>query len=42
MAKKKTSSATGRVSVSDLMKMVNKKAGQDVAHDLTVDSPTEV
>jgi len=42
MAKKKTSSATGRVSVADLMKMVNKKAGQDVAHDLTVDSPTEV
>ena len=42
MAKKKASTTTGRVSVADLMKMVNKKAGQDVAHDLTVDSPTEV
>jgi hypothetical protein len=40
--KKKTSSGAGRVSVTDLMKMVNKKAGQNVAHDLSVDSPTEV
>ena len=40
--KKKTSSGAGRVSVADLMKMVNKKAGQNVAHDLSVDSPTEV
>ena len=42
MAKKKASTPTGRVSVADLMKMVNKKAGQDVAHDLTGGSPTEV
>jgi len=40
--KKKTGSGTGRVSVSDLLNIVNKKAGQDVAHDLSVDSPTEV
>jgi len=32
----------GRVSMHDLMKLVNKKAGREVAHDLTGDNPTEV
>ena len=32
----------GRVSMQDLMKLVNKKAGRNVAHDLTGDNPTEV
>ena len=32
----------GRVSMQDLMKLVNKKAGREVAHDLTGDNPTEV
>ncbi len=32
----------GRVSMSDLMAMVNKKAGRPVAHDLREDNPTEV
>lgn len=33
---------TGRVSMQDLMGLVNKKAGRNVAHDLTEDNPTEV
>ena len=32
----------GRVSMQDLMKLVNKKAGRNVAHDLTGANPTEV
>ena len=32
----------GRVDMQDLMKLVNKKAGRNVAHDLTGDNPTEV
>ena len=32
----------GRVDLKDLMKIVNKKAGQTVAHDLTGDNPTSV
>ena len=32
----------GRVSMQDLMKIVNKKAGRNVAHDLTGENPTEV
>ena len=32
----------GRVSMQDLMKLVNKKAGRNVAHDLTGENPTEV
>jgi len=32
----------GRVSMHDLMKLVNKKAGRAVAHDLTTDNPTSV
>ena len=32
----------GRVNIQDLMKLVNKKAGQNVAHNLTGDNPTSV
>ena len=32
----------GRVPIHDLMKMVNKKAGRNVAHDLTGENPTSV
>ena len=43
MAKKaKAKTNTGRVSVQDLMNLVNKKAGRNVAHDLTAENPTEV
>ena len=39
MAKK---AKPGRVAMQDLMKLVNKKAGRNVAHDLTGENPTEV
>ena len=43
MAKKaKAKTKTGRVSVQDLLSLVNKKAGRTVAHDLTAENPTEV
>ena len=44
MARKKTQTEAkpGRVAMQDLMKLVNKKAGRNVAHDLTGDNPTEV
>ena len=41
MAKKATTKA-GRVNMQDLMKLVNKKAGRNVAHNLTGDNPTSV
>jgi len=43
MARKAQPSAkAGRVAIQDLMKLVNKKAGRNVAHDLTGDNPTAV
>ena len=39
---KKAKTKTGRVSVQDLLSLVNKKAGKTVAHDLTAENPTEV
>ncbi len=43
MARKtKTDPKAGRVSMQDLMSLVNKKAGRNVAHDLTGENPTEV
>tara|TARA_R100000700_G_scaffold29163_1_gene36056 strand:+ start:295 stop:1425 length:1131 start_codon:yes stop_codon:yes gene_type:complete len=43
MARKtKTDPKAGRVSMQDLMKLVNKKAGRNVAHNLTGENPTEV
>ena len=42
MARKSKETKPGRVSMQDLMKLVNKKAGKNVAHDLTGANPTEV
>ena len=42
MARKAKENKAGRVSMQDLMTLVNKKAGRNVAHDLTGDNPTEV
>lgn len=42
MAKKAKETKAGRVNMQDLMKLVNKKAGRNVAHDLTGENPTEV
>ena len=39
---KKTKAKAGRVALHDLMSLVNKKAGRNVAHDLTGDNPTQV
>ena len=38
----KVKAKAGRVSMSDLRAMINKKAGRNVAHDLREDNPTEV
>ena len=40
--RKKTETPAGRLSISDLISVVNKKAGREVAHDLTSDNPTDV
>jgi len=32
----------GKLSIADMRKMINKRAGQDVAYNLTEDNPTEV
>tara|TARA_Y100000310_G_scaffold134643_1_gene133580 strand:- start:15344 stop:16474 length:1131 start_codon:yes stop_codon:yes gene_type:complete len=43
MARKaKTKTKAGRIAMQDLMKLVNKKAGRNVAHDLTGSNPTQV
>jgi recombination protein RecA len=42
MARKAKEAKAGRVSLQDLMSLVNKKAGRNVAHDLTGENPTEV
>ena len=42
MARKTKEAKAGRVSLQDLMGLVNKKAGRNVAHDLTGENPTEV
>tara|TARA_B100000131_G_C18062673_1_gene591135 strand:+ start:246 stop:1394 length:1149 start_codon:yes stop_codon:yes gene_type:complete len=39
---KKSKTAPGRVDLQGLMSIVNKKAGRNVAHDLTGDNPTSV
>ena len=39
---RKTKTKPGKVSMQDLMSLVNKKAGVTVAHDLTGENPTEV
>jgi len=40
MAKKTTK--PGKLSIADMRKMINRRAGQDVAYNLTEDNPTEV
>lgn len=45
MARKKnikTGASTGKLSFKDKLKMINKLAGGDVAHDLTQENPTDV
>ena len=42
MARKAQKTKPGRVAMLDLMKIVNKKAGRNVAHDLTGSNPTQV
>ena len=42
MARKAKEVKAGRVGLQDLMKLVNKKAGRNVAHDLTGENPTSV
>ena len=42
MARKSKETKAGRVSMQDLMSLVNKKAGRNVAHDLTGENPTRV
>ena len=39
---RKAKAKPGKVSMQDLMSLVNKKAGVTVAHNLTGDNPTEV
>jgi len=39
---RKAKTKPGKVSMQDLMSLVNKKAGVTVAHDLTGENPTEV
>ena len=41
MAKAKKQKA-GKLSIADMRKIVNKKAGENVAHDLAGSNPTEV
>ena len=40
MAKKTNS--TGKISIADMRKLINKKAGMNVAHNLKEENPTEV
>jgi recombination protein RecA len=40
--KKNLKLATGKLSFKDKLKMINKLAGNDVAHDLTQENPTDV
>ncbi len=39
---RKTGSSAGKLTMADMRKMINKKAGQDVAHDLNHANPTTV
>ena len=40
--KKKATSSNGKISFDEIRKIVNKKAGHEVAHSLTGENPTEV
>jgi len=39
---KRVKSSAGKLSMADMRKMINKKAGMNVAHDLNEENPTEV
>ena len=39
---KKTKSSSGKLSMADMRKLINKKAGMNVAHNLKEENPTEV
>jgi len=39
---KRTKSSAGKLSMTDMRKMINKKAGMNVAHNLKEENPTEV
>ena len=38
----KIKSTTGKMSMTDIRKLINKKAGRDVAHNLQDENPTDV
>ena len=42
MARKKKQAQPGRLSISEMRKLINKKAGQEVAHNLSDENPTQV
>jgi recombination protein RecA len=42
MARTKKSNGAGKLSITQMRDLINKKAGQNVAHDLNEDNPTEV
>lgn len=42
MARRKKATGAGKMSISDMRAIINKKAGMDVAHDLSGDNPTAV
>ena len=42
MARVKKSNGAGKLSITQMRDLINKKAGQNVAHDLNKDNPTEV
>ena len=42
MARSKKSNGAGKLSIKDMRDLITKKAGQNVAHDLKEDNPTEV
>ena len=38
----KNTSKPGKLSIADMRSLINKRAGQEVAHNLKEDNPTEV
>ena len=42
MARRKKATGAGKMSISDMRSIINKKAGMEVAHDLSGDNPTAV
>ena len=42
MARKRKPTGTGKMSIADMRAIINKKAGMEVAHNLSGDNPTAV